>query len=37
MTGAALTDLTAHVDWYAHYDNWDGNARYEGDDHRGSK
>lgn len=26
--------LAAHVDWYAHNDYWDGDARYQGDDHR---
>lgn len=26
--------LSAHVDWYAHNDDWDGDARYKGDDHR---
>lgn len=37
MTVVAHTDLAAHVDGYAHYDDRDGNARYEGDDHRGSE
>lgn len=26
--------LAAHVDWYAHDDDGDGDACYEGDDHR---
>lgn len=26
--------LAAHVDWYAHDDDWDGDACYQGDDHR---
>lgn len=37
LTVAVVTDLAAHVDRYAHNDDWDGNARYKGDDHRRSK
>lgn len=33
----AVLYLAAHVDWYAHDDDRDGDARYEGDDHRGSQ
>lgn len=29
--------LSAHVDWYAYNDDWDGDARYKGDDHWCSK
>lgn len=25
--------LAAHVNWYAHNDDWDGDACYQGDDH----
>lgn len=32
-----FTDLAAHVDWYPHNDDWDGNACYKGDDHRCSE
>lgn len=36
MTHDLLTVLylAAHVDWYAHNDYWDGDARYQRDDHR---
>lgn len=33
----AVLYLATHVDWYAHNDDWDGDARYKGDDHRRSE
>lgn len=33
----ALCYLATHVDWDPHNDDWDGEARDEGDDHRRSE